>query len=194
MANALKAANEANKTATRQPNVYLTSKRIWRLRCPARFPTTDKATRDSDITHRGYATSTSTRRGRNPQSGRAGGGYPAHTSTRPGGTLGKGPRCVRISGRSGISTSRHGAACERSSKIRGGGRVHELDVAGVSKREILNSDGARNAKNRAGRVGCRSARSRAKKTPRWEFERLPSHLALAFARQATREASSGAAP
>jgi hypothetical protein len=96
----------SKRTATRQPNSNLEPKRLWRLRCRARCPTIDKATRDSDIARRGRASRTAVRRGRRPQSGRAGGGYPARASTRPGGTLGKGPRCARISGRSG--TPRHG--------------------------------------------------------------------------------------
>jgi hypothetical protein len=66
--------------------------------------------------------------------GRAGGGYPARASTRPGGTLGKGPRRARISGRSGISASRCGAAYERRAKIRGRGSMSSTSSAQASTR------------------------------------------------------------
>ncbi len=45
-----------------------------------------------------------------------------------------------------------------------GSRVHELDVIGVTEREILNNDGMRKAKKWPGRVGLRFPASRAKKT------------------------------
>ncbi len=80
-----------------------------------------------------------------------------------GSTLGKGPTLREDTWKVGHLSVTAWSSLRKESEDPGS-RVHELDIVGASEREILNSDGTRNAKKRAGRVGLRSAGSQAKKT------------------------------